>query len=63
MEKDPEIIDLAIQLQIFNTSEDFTLWLITPNSALGNKTPNDLAETPEGKEQVIKELTNMQRRR
>jgi uncharacterized protein (DUF2384 family) len=57
---DPEISNLAIQT--FNTSEDFTLWLITPNSALGNKTPNDLVETPEGKEQVIKELTNIQNR-
>jgi uncharacterized protein (DUF2384 family) len=60
MQIDPEIIDLGIQ--IFNTSEDFTLWLITPNSALGNKTPNDLIETPDGKEQVITELTNIQHR-
>ena len=60
MQIDDDIFALAIQ--IFNTSEDLTLWLITPNSALGNKTPNHLVETPEGKEQVIKELTNIQHR-
>lgn len=45
--EDPEIFALGIQL--FNTSEDFTLWMITPNFALGSKKPIDLLKHLKGK--------------
>jgi putative toxin-antitoxin system antitoxin component (TIGR02293 family) len=44
---------------VFNDDEKLSLWLNTPNFALGSKKPIDLIKTSYGKEMVITELTNI----
>ena len=42
--------------EVFDTSEQFKLWLNTPNFALGNLMPKDLLKDSYGKELVLDEL-------
>jgi putative toxin-antitoxin system antitoxin component (TIGR02293 family) len=57
------IIELAevtkLGLEVFDSSEQFRLWLETPNFALGSRKPKDLLNNSYGKELVIGELTRI----
>lgn len=58
-----KIIELAevtkVGLDVFDSSEQFKLWLETPNYALGKQKPKDLLYDSYGKELVIGELTRI----
>jgi putative toxin-antitoxin system antitoxin component (TIGR02293 family) len=53
-----EVISLGNE--IFDTPENFTLWLNTPSIALGNNKPIDLLDTSFGKDIVISELNRIE---
>lgn len=46
-------------LEVFDTMEKFSLWLNTPNFALGNVRPKELLKDSYGKELVMGELTRI----
>jgi len=52
-----EIVDvILLGLDVFDTEEQFYLWLYTNTYSLGNREPFDLLQTSYGKEMVLDEL-------
>ncbi len=50
----------ALGKEVFDTKEQFYLWLNTPNFALGNLQPFELLKDSYGKEMVMNELNKIQ---
>ena len=50
----------ALGKEVFDTKEQFYLWLNTPNFALGNLKPFELLKDSYGKEMVMNELNKIQ---
>ncbi|MCR9153981.1 MAG: DUF2384 domain-containing protein [Bacteroidetes bacterium] len=53
-----EVISLGNE--VFDSPENFTLWLETPSIALGDNKPIDLLDTSYGKDIVISELNRIE---
>jgi len=53
-----EVIDYG--KEVFDTTEQFYLWLSTPSFALGNLKPSELLKNSYGKEMVKSELTKIE---
>lgn len=47
-------------LEVFDSAEQFHLWLVTPSMALGSHTPQSLLSDSYGKEIVIAELNRIE---
>lgn len=58
-----KILEMAevtkVGLEVFGTSEQFKIWLETPNFALGSFKPKDLLTDSYGKEMVLSELVRI----
>ena len=46
--------------EIFDTPEDFNIWLNSPSVALGNEKPIDLLDSSYGKDLVLAELNRIE---
>ncbi|MEM9675971.1 MAG: antitoxin Xre/MbcA/ParS toxin-binding domain-containing protein [Bacteroidota bacterium] len=46
--------------EVFDSKEDFKIWLLTPSPALGNKKPFELLDSSFGFEMVGSEITRIQ---
>ena len=46
--------------EVFDSPEDFNLWLRSPSVALGNEVPINLLDTSYGKDLVLSELNNIE---
>ena len=46
--------------EVFDSPEDFTLWLRSPSAALCNEVPINLLDTSYGKDLVLSELNNIE---
>ncbi|WP_341225484.1 antitoxin Xre/MbcA/ParS toxin-binding domain-containing protein [uncultured Arcticibacterium sp.] len=53
-----EVVDLGNK--VFDSPEDFTIWLNTPSLALGKNKPIDLLDTSYGKDIVMAELNRIE---
>ncbi|HET8859482.1 type II toxin-antitoxin system Xre/ParS family antitoxin [Marivirga sp.] len=51
---------ISIGQEVFDSTEDFNLWLNSPSPALGNEKPIELLDTSYGKDLVLAELNRIE---